>query len=129
VAGFWKDRARQSPFAGSLHSHLVPPAFNPVSRNPSVAAGHGAGIGLGFLSAPENIRASASLGPPPRSTSGGVSAMGMGRSPSTGKYEGLTPSYAHFPPSPNPAISTNGNGSGDVSHPPGRPMPVGPKDN
>ena len=35
---------------------------------------------------------------------------------STGEYEGLTPSYSHFPPSPNLAISTNGNGtgSGDV---------------
>jgi hypothetical protein len=117
----------QSPFAGSSYSHLAPPGSNPVSPNPSVLAGHGAGIGLGFPSSPGSIRGSASLGPPPRSTSGGASAVGIGRSPSMGEYEGLTPSYAHFPPSPNPAISTNGHGSGDVNHPPGRPTPVGPK--
>ena len=117
----------QSPFPGSSYSHLVPPGSNPVSPNPSVAAIHGAGIGLGFPSAPGNIRASASLGPPPRSTSGGSSAVGVGRSPSTGEHEGLTPSYSYFPPNPNPAISTNGIGSGDVSHPPRRPTPVGPK--
>ncbi|KIK02931.1 hypothetical protein K443DRAFT_677094 [Laccaria amethystina LaAM-08-1] len=116
----------QSPFAGSAYSHLVPPGSNPVSPNPSVLAGHGAGIGLGFPSSPGSIRGSASLGPPPRSTSGGASPVGIGRSPSMGEYEGLTPSYAHFPPSPNPAISTNGNGSGDASHPP-RPTFVGPK--
>ena len=115
----------QSPFPGSSYSHLVPPGSNPVSPNPSVAASHG-GIGLGFPSAPGGIRASASLGPPPRSTSGGASAVGEGRSPSTGEYEGLTP-YSYFPPNPNPAISTNGIGSGDVSHPPRRPTPVGPK--
>ncbi|KIJ94988.1 hypothetical protein K443DRAFT_11685 [Laccaria amethystina LaAM-08-1] len=116
----------QSPFTGLSYSHLVPPGSNPVSPNLSVAAGH-RGIGLGFPSAPGSIHASASLGPPPRSTSGGMGAVGIGRSPSTGEYEGLTPSYAHFLPAPNPAISTNGNGSGDVSHPPGRPTPVGPK--
>ena len=32
----------------------------------------------------------------------------------TGEYEGLTPSYSHFPPSPNLAISTNGNGTGSA---------------
>ena len=60
----------------------------------------------------------------PRPTSGGASAMG--RSPSTGEYEGLTPS-SRFPPAPNPANSTKGNGSGDVCRPPRRPTPVEPK--
>ena len=115
----------QSPFAGSSYSHLVPPVSNPVSPNPSVAGGHG-GIGPGFPSAPGSIRASASLGPPPRSTLGGASAVGVGRRPSTRQYDGPTPSYPHFPPNPNPRISTNGNGSGDVRHPPRRPTPVGP---
>ena len=75
-----------------------------------MAAGHGAGIGLGFPLVPGNIRASASLDPPPRSTSGSASAMGMVRNPGTGEYEGLTPSYSNFPPTPNSVISTNGNG-------------------
>ena len=35
--------------AGLSYSHPVPPGSNPVSPNPSVAAGHGAGIGLGSL--------------------------------------------------------------------------------
>ena len=75
----------QSPFPGLSYSHLVPPGSNPVSPNPSVAAGH-RGIGLGFPSAPGGIRASASLGLPPRSTSGGASVVGVGVgwSPSTG---------------------------------------------
>ena len=88
-----------------------------------MAAGHG-DIGFAFPSALGSIRASTSLGPPPRLTSGDASAMGAGRSPIMGEYEGLTPSYSHFSPTPNPATSTNGNG---ISHPPKRPTPVGPK--
>ena len=88
-----------------------------------MVAGQGAGIGLGFPLVPGNIRASASLDPPPRSTSGGASTMGMVRNPSTGEYEGLTPSYLNFSSTPNPAISTNGNGRRDVNHPPRRPTP------
>jgi len=60
----------QPPFGGSS-SHLVPPGSNPVSPNPSVAAGHAVGTGLGFPSAPGSLWASDSLGPLPRSTSGG----------------------------------------------------------
>ena len=37
--------------------------------------------------------------------------MSAGRSPITGEYEGLTPSYSHFSLTPNPATSTNGNGT------------------
>jgi len=86
----------RSSFAGSSYSHLVPLGSKLVSPNPSVAAAHGVGTGLGFPSAPGSLGASASLGPPPRSTSGG----GMRRSPSTGQYEGLTPSYSRLPPTP-----------------------------
>ena len=143
VAGFWKVRARRRrlvmsiprlrvgsllplplvPFCGLVVLAPRSSRFQSCSPNPSVAAGHG-GIGFAFPSALRSIRASTSLGPPPRSTSGGASAMGAGRNPIMGEYEGLTPSYSHFFPTPNPATSTNRNG---ISHLPKRPTPVGPK--
>jgi len=118
-------RACSPLLRGSSYSHLVPSGSNPVLPNPQWQLVM-EGLALRSLRHRGVYGASASLGPPTRSTSGGMGAVGMGRT-SRGEYEGLTP-YSHFPPTPNPAISTNGNGSGDVSHPPRRPVPVGPKD-
>lgn len=46
------SQGMQYPSAGSLYSHLIPLGSNPVLTNPSMETSHGAGIGLGFPSAP-----------------------------------------------------------------------------